>query len=240
MPTVFITGSGKRIGRALALNFAGKGWNVAIHYNSSEEQAKKTYDEVEKKGVKTILTKGDVRNYDEIKDAFGKAVEKLGVPDVLVNNAGVFPPKKKIEELDIDMWDWVQEVNLRAHYFTSKIFSSYKPKNAKIINFASLGAFEIWKNRLPYHASKAGALHLTKALAREFAPDISVNSISPGTIYIPNEPGPDPDLMPEKRIPMGRYGSTDDIFEAVWFFATCTPFITGQNLIVDGGYHINR
>ena len=240
MPTVFITGSGKRIGRGLALNFADKGWNIAIHYNNSKKEAKQTFEKVKTKGVKAVLVRGDVRNYEEIERAFDEAVDALGIPDVLVNNAGVFPAKKKIQDLDTEMWDWVQDVNLRAHYYTSKIYKKYEPKNARIVNFASLGGFEIWKNRLPYHASKAGALHLTRALAREFAPDISVNSISPGTIFIPNEPGPDPDLIPTDKIPMRRYGSIDDIFEAVWFFSTCTPFITGQNLIVDGGYHIQR
>lgn len=240
MKNIFITGSGKRIGRALALNFAKKGWNVTVHYNSSKNEAEKTYEEIKKYNVKSTLVKADVRNYYELKSAFEKSNDEIGIPDVLVNNSGIFPKKTKIEDIDEEFWDNTLNINLRGEFFASKIFSEFAKKNSKIINFASLGAFEIWQNKIPYNVSKAGVIQLTKALARELAPNISVNSISPGTIEIPGEAGPDPHLISTEKIPMGRYGTTDDIFEAVHFFATCSNFITGQNISVDGGYHLFR
>ncbi len=240
MKNIFITGSGKRIGRALALNFAKKGWNVTVHYNSSKKEAERTFAEVKSTGVKTTLVKADVRNYKELRAAFEKSVNEIGIPDVLVNNSGIFPKKTKIADIDEEFWNNTLNINLRGEFFASKIFSEFAKKNSKIINFASLGAFEIWQNKIPYNVSKAGVIQLTKALARELAPNISVNSVSPGTIEIPGEAGAAPHLISTEKIPMGRYGTTDDIFEAVHFFATCSNFITGQNISVDGGYHLFR
>lgn len=238
--TVFITGSGKRIGRALAYNFAELGWNVAVHYNSSENEANKTFEYLQKFDIKSTLVKADIQKYNEIKKAIYKAKEDLGEIDVLINNAGVFPPKTPINDIDSEFWDFTLNINLRGEFFVSKIFSEFAKSGSKIINFASLGAFEIWKHKIPYNVSKAGVIQLTKALARELAPNIAVNSISPGTINIPNEIGPEPNLISTEKIPMGRHGNTDDIFEAVYFFATCSNFITGQNISVDGGYHLSR
>lgn len=240
MKNVFITGSGKRIGRALAVNFAEKGYNVTIHYNNSEKEALETVELIKKTGVKYSLVQADVKNYDEMKSAFEKSNNEIGASDILINNAGIFPPKRKIDDIDVDFWDDVLNTNLRGEFIASKIFTEQVVDKGRIINFASLGAFEIWKEKIPYNVSKAGVIQLTKALARELAPKITVNSISPGTINIPNEEGPDPHLISTERIPMGRYGNTDDIFSAVYFFATCSDFITGQNISVDGGYHLFR
>jgi pteridine reductase len=238
MKNIIITGSGKRIGRALALKFAEKGWNVTIHYNSSKDAAEKTLEEVRKYDVKTSIVKADVKNYNELKLAFEKSADEIGLPDVLVNNSGIFPSNRKIENIDDVFWDDVINTNLRGEFFASKIFSEITKEKSRIINFASLGAFEIWKEKTPYNVSKAGVIQLTKALARELAPRISVNSVSPGTIVMPGEPGPDPNNINLNKIPMGRYGNTDDVFDAVYFFATCSDFITGQNISVDGGYHL--
>jgi NAD(P)-dependent dehydrogenase (short-subunit alcohol dehydrogenase family) len=107
----------------------------------------------------------------------------------------------------------------------------------RIVNIASLGAFQIWKDRIPYNVSKAAVVQLTKALARSLAPDIMVNAVAPGAIAIPDEPAAGGMIAPS-RIPMGRHGSTDDIFNAVYFFADTATYITGQTLIVDGGLNI--
>ena len=105
---------------------------------------------------------------------------------------------------------------------------------------ASLGGTEVWKNRTPYNVSKAGVIQLTKSLARDLAPLVSVNCISPGTIEIKNESPSEPLRISNERIPFLRFGNIDDIFDAVNFFATASQFITGNNLIVDGGYSLSR
>ncbi|OGU40109.1 MAG: hypothetical protein A2X61_06905 [Ignavibacteria bacterium GWB2_35_12] len=239
MGIVLITGSGKRIGRGLAISFAEKGWDVIIHYNTSEEKAKETENHIKNLGVKAVIVKADIRNYQEIKDAFESGVNEVGMPDVLVNNAGIYPPETRLKDISDNMWDDTININLRGEYYFTKVFSD-KAKEGRIINFSSLGGLEIWKHRIPYNVSKAGVIQLTKALAKELAPNFSVNCICPGTIEIPEEPPIEKTKINVDKIPMNRYGNVNDIFDAVYFFSNCSKFITGQILCVDGGYHIAR
>jgi NAD(P)-dependent dehydrogenase (short-subunit alcohol dehydrogenase family) len=239
MKNVIITGGGKRLGRHLALNFAKNGYNVVIHYNTSYEMAKTTHQDILNMGVDSIMIKADLRNLGEIERLFNTASTHYGKLDVLVNSAAVLPrqmPVSEITELD---WEDIMNVNLKAYLFASQQFAKYVSDSAKIINIASLGGQEIWKNRLLYNVSKAGVIQLTKALAREFAPKIAVNSVSPGIVSIPDEPSENDTLNPN-RIPYGRYATPEEIFEAVLFFAECSNYITAQNLNVDGGYHDAR
>lgn len=236
---VFISGSGRRIGRALAVRFAEKGYDVALHYNNSYVTAMETKSLIEARGVECIAVKADVSNYNEYKSAFNTVVDELGIPSVFINNSGIFPAKKPIDKLSIDEWSNTINTNLSSEFYGAKIFADYALHGAKLINIGSLGGLEIWKQRIPYNVSKAGVIQLTKALALELAPKIAVNCINPGTIVIPEEPATDSSEVSINRIPMNRYGTVDDIFEAAYFFATCTQFITGQILNVDGGYHLS-
>ncbi|PKL81322.1 MAG: hypothetical protein CVV25_00860 [Ignavibacteriae bacterium HGW-Ignavibacteriae-4] len=240
MSVVFITGAGRRIGKSLAINFAIKGWDVAINYNSSEKSALETADICRTYGVKANVYKADVSIKEEIVRAFDKSIEELGLPDVLVNNAGVFPERTKIVEIDESMIDNTFGINLKGEFFTSQYFSQLAKPNSRIINIASLGAFEIWKGRLPYHISKSALIQMTRALAVELAPNISVNSVSPGAIEVKDDPAKDSSLISVDKIPMKRYGTPEDIFDAVYFFATTTSYITAQNITVDGGYQYSR
>lgn len=233
---VFITGSGKRLGRSLALNFARQGWDVVIHYFESEESAKQTKSEIINLGKKAYLVKADLRSYTEIETAFTTAVNEFGIPKVLINNAGIFPKAKKIFELTKDDWEETLQINLSAEFYTSKIFVEFARKNSRIVNISSLGAFEVWNRRIPYNVSKSAIIQLTKALARELAPYISVNTVCPGAIFFEHEPTEnDSSMLKENKIPMKRYATPDEIFEAVYFFSTCSNYITGQYLCVDGG-----
>ncbi len=188
-------------------------------------------------GVAACAVQADVQSPTAMAEAFGRAHEELGKFTVLVNNAGVFPDPTPLHEIDEAFWDMVLNTNLRSQLTASREFLKVSTgRGSRIVNFASLGGIEVWKERIPYNVSKAGVIQLTKALARELAPDIAVNAIAPGLIDIPDEPG---ELtVPAARIPMQRYGSADDIFDAVWFFSTGSPFITGQILVVDGGQHL--
>lgn len=239
MSIVLITGSGRRIGRGLAIRFAEKGWDVIIHYNSSADKVNETVGMVKKLAVKTSVIKADVRNPDEINNAFKIAVEQLGIPDVLVNNAGIYPRQTELKNITGQLWDDTLNINLRGEFYFSKFYSEIA-KEGRIINFSSLGGLEVWNNRIPYNVSKAGVIQLTKALAKELAPNFSVNCICPGTIDIPDEPPSEKIHLNKEKIPMKRYGNVDDIFDAVYFFSTCSKYITGQVLCVDGGYHIAR
>ncbi|MFC2130718.1 SDR family NAD(P)-dependent oxidoreductase [Bacteroidota bacterium] len=241
MPIVFITGSGRRMGKGLAIEFARKQWDVAVNYNESKTDALKTVEEIRSLGVQSIAVKADVRDIQEMERAFETAVNELGKPDVLVNNAGIFPPQKNLDEISVEFWDNTMNVNLRGEFFASQVFSKFAAAGSRIINISSLGGLEVWKHRIPYNVSKAAVIQLTKALARELAPVLSVNAVCPGAILINDDPSEtDTSLIDINKIPMKRYGNTQDIFEAVYFFATCSGYITGQVITVDGGYHDAR
>ncbi|MER3328335.1 MAG: SDR family oxidoreductase, partial [Candidatus Kapaibacterium sp.] len=177
---------------------------------------------------------------EEIKNAIDKSILEMDLPQVLVNNAGVFPERTKLSDIEESLIDDTFAVNLKGEFFTSQYFSQLAKSNSRIINIASLGAYEIWRGRIPYHISKAALVHMTRALAVELAPKISVNSVSPGAIEVIDDPATDSSLISVEKIPMKRYGTPNDIFDAVYFFATTNSYITGQNLTVDGGYHYSR
>lgn len=243
MKKIIITGAAKRLGRALALLFADKGYDIVLHFNDSAERAKVTAKELSEFGVKVDILRADLSNASESIKVFTEYFEKCKVegsncPNILINNSGIYPEECKIEDLSIELWDKVLNTNTRASLITSKVFSKYACENSRIINIASLGAVEIWKNKIPYNISKAALLQLTKALARSLAPKISVNCINPGYIEMPGDPPLQHNPLTVDKIPMNRFGTANDIFDAALFFAESSLFITGQYLNVDGGYHL--
>ncbi|MBP7215592.1 MAG: SDR family oxidoreductase [Candidatus Kapabacteria bacterium] len=232
MQTVIITGSAKRLGRGLAIEFAKKGWNIILHYNSSQDEAIATAEQIRAFGVKVFPIQFDLSNYQAIEEGFEKIKAEFSFPNVLINNAGIFPPLTTLQDITPESWDSIMKVNLNAHLYTSKFFTKYAADNSRIINIASVGGLEVWKHRIPYNVSKAGVIKLTKVLAKELAPRFSVNSISPGTITFEKDPVNDS----AEKYPMKRFATVQDIFEAIYFFATATNYITGQNICVDGGF----
>ncbi|MGA2298567.1 MAG: SDR family oxidoreductase, partial [FCB group bacterium] len=207
--------------------FAAKNWDVAIHYNSSEKSANETVSKIKAMKLNSIAVKADIRKKEEIQNAFEKVISEFGIPDVLVNNAGIFPQAYSTKDLPEEVWDSAMDINLKAHFLFSQVFAKYAHKNSRIVNIASIGGLEIWKQRIPYNISKAAAIKLTKALARDLAPLISVNCVCPGTVDLPDDSNAP---APKKVV------SVKDIFDAVYFFATTTPYITGQMLLVDSSY----
>lgn len=239
MSTVFITGAARRIGRVLALRFAERGWRVAIHYGGSEARARATLAEVQALGAEAMIVQADVRDREQIRRAIFAARDHFGSIDVLVNNAGIYPAPRPAVELEEEAWREVIETNLYGEFFAAQAAAEVMRASGggRIVNMSSLGAFQIWKDRVAYNVSKAGVLALTRALARSLAPDIMVNSVAPGAIELIDDPAPGA-MLGRERIPMRRYGDADDIFRAVWFFAAEATYITGQTLLVDGGLNI--
>ena len=125
MAIVLITGSGRRIGRGLAIEFAKKGWDVVVNYNLSEKEALQTVEVIKELGVRCIALKADVRNNNEIEKMFETCTKEFGVPDVLVNNAGIFPEAKLINDITEEFWDNTMNVNLRGEFFTSQSFAKF-------------------------------------------------------------------------------------------------------------------
>lgn len=239
MPVVFITGGSRRIGKGLVHGFARKGWDVGFIYRQSRQQALLLQNQLAGSGVKVVAEQADISNEHELESALTNLDTLMGSPDVIVSNAGVFPQARGLLELTNS--DVMQTLAVNTLPLLT-IARWYKQRpTGRIIAISSLGAHEIWKNRIEYGVSKTALVRLGENLARTMAPTHTVNMVAPGMIAVPDDPSPaETEVSLLHTIPMGRYGSPEDIFDAVWFFATASPYITGQSLIVDGGYHLVR
>lgn len=225
-----VTGAAKRIGRAIALDLAAHGAQVAVHYRGSEAEARATAAEVRGRAFQADLAKvGEIgRLFDEIAAVYGRL-------DVLVNNAAVYF-RTPIDQATEEDWDKLHGANLKATYFCCQAAARIMRRRGegRIVNLSSMGGVRPWAEYAPYNASKAGVIHMTRSLAKELAPEISINSVAPGVIEFSDEHAPEVQRMIDNT-PMRRHGTGEEIAEAVRFFLTGPKFITGQTLVVDGG-----
>jgi len=227
---VLVTGAAKRIGRAIALELSRQGFAVGIHYNQSRKEA----EEVSRGCGGAPLFQADLAGVEEIHRLFSEVETRMGPLDCLVNNAARFTRFDPLDIREAD-WDFIHDVNLKATFFCCQEGArQMKKKGAgRIVNISSLGGIRPWAEHAHYCASKAGVIMLTKALAKAFAPEISVNSVAPGVIAFN-----DVDARTQAMIdatPMRRAGKPEEIAAAVHFFLSAPEFITGQILAVDGG-----
>ena len=163
------------------------------------------------------------------------AARRLGRPDILVNNAALFF-RTPVESTTPAQFDELIAVNLRAPFFCSQAAARIMGRRGgRIVNIADVGAVRAWPGYVPYGISKAGVVMLTRGLAAALAPRIQVNAVAPGVVLLPAGFPRETGRRLARRIPMGRYGSPADVAQAVRFFATCSPYVTGQVLFVDGG-----
>jgi len=228
--TVLITGAAKRIGRGIALRLFREGYRVAIHYSTSEKEARATAQEC----GDAPLFQADLESVDEIRRMFGEVEERLGSLYGLVNNAARFRRRDPVEITEAD-WDFIHSVNLKATFFCCQQAALLMKKSGagRIVNISSLGGILAWADYEHYCSSKAGAIMLTRVLAKALAPEITVNSVAPGVILASGE-----EPRVEQMIaatPAGRMGTVEEVAEAVLYFLNATNFITGQVLAVDGG-----
>jgi NAD(P)-dependent dehydrogenase (short-subunit alcohol dehydrogenase family) len=230
MKTVLVTGAAKRIGRGIALRLSTAGFRVAIHYNTSEEEARRTAAECG--GAE--LFRANLENVVEIQRMFQEVDQRLGRLDGLVNNAARFTRFDPFDITEHD-WDFIHAVNLKGTFFCCQqgALLMRKSGGGRIVNISSLGGIRPWAEHAHYCASKAGVIMLTRALAKAFAPEISVNSVAPGVI-----PFGDLDERASamvKATPAQRAGTAEEVADAVLYFMNASNFITGQVLAIDGG-----
>jgi NAD(P)-dependent dehydrogenase (short-subunit alcohol dehydrogenase family) len=227
---ILVTGAAKRIGRGIALRLAKEGARVAIHYSSSEAEARATAAEC----GNAPLFRANLEKVAEIERLFSEVQQHFGKLDGLVNNAARYTRRDPLEITESD-WDFIHSVNLKATFFCCQQAARLMlaQDGGKIVNISSLGGIRAWPDHAHYCASKAGVIHLTRALALAWAPKITVNSVAPGVI-----PFGEPDERVKHLIaktPAGRAGTADEIADAVMFFLNSSNFMTGQVLAVDGG-----
>jgi len=236
-----ITGGGTGVGRAIALALADAGASVAINYSRSRDEAEETASEIRRKGVRALALQADVSREDEIKAMVDKAFAELGRFDMLVNNSGYtqFVPHRELDGLTEEIWDRTLAVNLKGCFFCCReaVRCMLKNGGGSIVSIVGTAGITGLGSSIAYSASKAGILSLTRSLAMCLAPEIQVNAISPGIIEDTrwckgqddfNEAG-------RKATPMKRLATTGDIAEVAVFLFTGSHFITGQNIVVDGG-----
>lgn len=231
-----VTGAARRIGREIALALARAGAAVAVNYKTSGAEARDTVAGIEKEGGRAVAVQADVSRPAEVSALVAAAEKQLGPVDILVNNAGIFGPGEwdKVTEAD---WDRFMNANLKAQFLCAQAVAAGMKQRGRgrIVNLASLGGLQVWSGFIPYCVSKAGVIHLTRLLARALAPEVQVNAVAPGTIQFPGE---EADLRYLQRAPLRKTGAGRDIAQTVLFLCTGTGFITGQTVVVDGGYSL--
>lgn len=229
-----VSGAAVRLGKAIALALADKGYAIGLHYHASEEAARQTAKEIEPLGVPVFPLRADLRNVQDVRWMF-QQVAQTGLPlKVLVNSAAIMP-KQDLMDISIEDWDAVMDLNLRAAWLCAIEAARLMQAGGVIINISDTGARKVWTSYPVYVISKAGLEALTRLLARRLAPHIRVNAIAPGLISRGENITVEEWERLVQRLPMRQTGSEADVTKAVLFLLE-SVYITGEVLVVDGGY----
>ncbi len=244
--SALVTGGATGIGKSAVLALARAGYDVAINYASSEAAAKKTAAEAQALGVRTLLIKCDVSDESGVRAMLAKVGETFGQLDVLINNAGTTAnwKPKDLETLSLDEWDRVFAVNVRGLFQVTRAAVPLLKRgtNACIVNTASIVGLRPGPQPLPYAASKAAVVNLTKTLAWNLGPDIRVNAVAPGWMegdwmqrMLKDKYD---DLMGKraKATPLKRVVTADDVAETIMSLVQSNRFVTGEIIVIDGGF----
>lgn len=232
-----VTGGAIRIGREIALGLAQEGYGIALQFHSSTTKADQTAEEIKAYGVSCTLIQADLRDPDQVASAF-ETISRLDSPlRVLVNSASTMP-RGSLRELSVAEWDDTLNLNLRAPWLCAQAAARLmEADGGVIINLSDTGARKTWTGFPAYTISKAGLEVLTRLLARSLAPKIRVNAVAPGLI-LPSDQTDTADWQRlVAKLPVQQSGSPQDVVQAVLFLIH-HQYITGETLIVDGGYQL--
>jgi 3-oxoacyl-[acyl-carrier protein] reductase/pteridine reductase len=237
--SALVTGGARRIGRAIALALANAGADVAITYRTSRAESSQTLNEIAALGCRAVALECDVRSEASAHKAVAEAAAILGRLDLLVNNAAVFSTAP-LESLSLDEWDRAFDTNTRGPFLMAReALPHLRATEGRVINIGSLGGLKAWATHGHYSASKSALHTLTQAMAKAFAPQVTVNCVAPGWIDLDeaskSEASESAAQRFARRTPMQRNGTAEDVAQTVLFFATGPRFVTGQILAVDGG-----
>jgi len=233
--TAVVTGSAKRLGKAILLALAENGYNVVVHYNKSKIDAEQTKSSAKKFGVKAITVKADLTSERQVKEMFKKIRSAFGKIDVLVNNVGNFSVKP-VQKYYLQEWNYLIGTTAGSTFVCCKHAVPIMNKNGRIINIGDSEAEKITANTrvTPYKIGKIGVAVLTKALAVELGgKKITVNMVSPGAMF--NTVSFPPEGL--KAVPLRRWAKYADIINVVIFLVKPeSGYITGANIPATGGY----
>lgn len=239
-----ITGGDSGIGRAVVVDFAREGADVAVVYLNEHEDAKVTQQMVEKEGVKCLLIPGDIGYESFCRETMERVVKELGRLDVLVNNAAEQHPQESIEDVDREQLERTFRTNIFAMFYLVKAAMKHLKEGATIINTASVTAYRGSPKLLDYSATKGAIVAFTRSLSQGLAEKgIRVNAVAPGPIWTPLIPSTFPKEKVEKfgsDVPLGRPGQPEEVAPAYVFLASDdSSYMTGQVLHPNGGEIIN-
>lgn len=229
-----VTGAGHRVGRALALALAGRGAQVAIHYNASSKDAEETLAGVRQRGVRGELFPADLTDAAVARALPDQVVARLGQLDIVINCAAIMV-RATVEETTVEQWDTIFDLNLRSYFFLAQgAIPHLRIAKGKIVNLADVGGMEPWPKYAAHSVSKAGVVMLTKVLALGLAPDITVNAISPGAVLPPDNWDEASRQHLVQTTPLKRLGGAADVAGAMLYLLDA-DYVTGEILVVDGG-----
>lgn len=237
-----VTGGGIRVGRALVIALAEAGCDVFIHYGNSAGPAAEVQAKAESLGVRAITYSANLADAAATDTVIPKAVEAFGKVDILINNASIFPDEDRFNEIDVDLWDKIFAVNLRAPFQLSRSFAKQVAPDGrgKIININDARIPHPKPGKFAYRLTKGGLWDMTEMLALELADRITVNAVALGQILEPPE-APDPQKFMEeyanRRIPLKIPGNTKVVTDSILFLLQ-QDFITGTTVRLDGGEYL--
>ena len=238
--TALVTGAGIRVGRAIALDLARHGWQIAVHYNRSRAPAEEVVDEIRAHGGRAVALRADLSHEKEASRLVPRAAEALGPLTCLVNNAARFETDT-VNSATWESWDTHMKVNLRAPFVLIQAFAAQLPDGAagNVINLIDQRVWNLTPDFTSYTVSKAGLWTLTRTLALALAPRIRVNAIGPGPT-LPSRRQTQAQFDAQcVQTPLGRSTTPEEITDAVRFILGA-PALTGQMIALDGGQHLGK
>lgn len=234
-----VTGGAKRVGRAIVERLADAGYDVAFTYLSSAGEAEALADDLRARGRSAAAIRADLTRLPEAVDAIERGFRPVfSRLDVLVNSASLYTPAD-LAATDLALSRKLMAIHYEAPLLLCQRFAAdLRRTRGHVVNMVDLLAERPWPKFLAYCASKAALMNLTLSLARELAPDVTVNGIAPGVVEWPDD-YPEPERQKYlKRVPLARPGTPQDVAAAVHYFCTAGTYVTGQILHLDGGRSI--
>jgi 3-oxoacyl-[acyl-carrier protein] reductase len=243
-----VTGSATGIGRSTALALARQGCHVVINYTRSQAEAEETVREAQAAGVRALLYRCDVSDDSAVRAMVAACEQEFGRLDVLVNAAGTthFAPVEDLEAMTTEIWDRIFNVNVRGTFFATRAAAPLLKRSGEgaIVNLASIAGLRPGAQVIPYAASKAAIVNMTVSFARVLAPEVRVNAVAPGWMegrWMKAALGDQYERLMERRAertPLRRVATPEDVAQSIVSLIKDNDFVTGQTVVIDGGYSI--
>ncbi len=236
MTAALVTGGHRRVGRAIALALARRGYDIHLTWRRREGDARTTVGQVQELGVTATAHRVELSDAGSLAALADRVWDASSGLTVLVNSASIFPPTK-LEDVTEEDWDACLAVNLKAPFLLSRTLGTRMraAEGGNIINILDWATDRPYRGYLPYFVSKAGLQGLTRALAVELAPNVRVNGVAPGAVMLPEATTAAEREAIVETTPLARVGTPEDVGAAVAYLVADAGFITGEVLYIDGG-----